>query len=312
MTIQEISVDDVETFTMVTHPRRYFSSSSSGVTGSVYVFARRSESEKEIQPQPSFIEYTRDDANLDTMLRDIVNRTSPGCNAYDALDKYMNSVSEQGLSARKQKYVDIIRFQPSYMYTANTVRKLLIKDHLMPFYRTVYPSYNYAYTNYHSLNFFTSSNVPSSSVLLYASTSEIPGVGRASGSYMTTGAFSFDFYINPRYTNDGPGQDFKAGTLLHLSSTYAVSLVTGSLRDKNGYVDGYRVLLQLSHSADVPPHLAKAGNYPNDLIFMSDDNSLRRNHWHHVIITWGTDKINDGSGSFYVDGITKGTFNVPS
>lgn len=312
MTIQKISSDDIETFTMVTHPRRYFASSSSGLTGSVYVFARRSNSEKETQPQPSFVEYTKNDANLDTMLHDIVSKTTPGCNVYDSLEKYMSGVSEQGLAARKQKFVEVNRCTPTVNYSKDTVRKIIIKDQLMPYYRATCPSYNYAYTNYHSLNFFTSSNVPSSSVLLYASTSEIPGSGRASGSYMTTGAFSFDFYINPRYKNDSPGSDFKAGTIFHLSSTYAVSLITGSLKDLNGYVDGFRMMLQLSHSADIPPHLATHGVYPKDLVFMSDDNSLRRNHWHHVIVTWGTNKINDGTGSFYIDGNVKGTFNIPS
>ena len=53
------------------------------------------------------------------------------------------------------------------------------------------------------------------------------------GPYSPAEGFTFSFYINPRYTNKR-GSDFRAGTILHMSSTYAVSLVTGSSRDHNG------------------------------------------------------------------------------
>jgi hypothetical protein len=89
-----------------------------------------------------------------------------------------------------------------------------------------------------------------------------------------------------------------------------LSLVTGSSRDGRGYPDGFRLLLQLSQSAQILPSLAlpAAGN----MVFMSNDNSLRRNHWHHVVVRWGTSAINNGTGSFVIDGVQAGTFVVPS
>jgi hypothetical protein len=130
------------------------------------------------------------------------------------------------------------------------------------------------------------------------------------GSYALNDQFSFDFWINPKYTTDFPNSSssFKAGTILHLSSSYAVSLVTGSSRDINGYPNGYRLLLQLSSSTDTVPSLAVTGS---GLVFLSDDNALHRNNWHHVTIRWGNN-INNNSGSFIVDGIQKGSFVISS
>jgi hypothetical protein len=70
--------------------------------------------------------------------------------------------------------------------------------------------------------------------------------------------------------------------------------------------------LQLSHSAGYQPSLSSPGNFPHDLTFLSDDNSLNLNEWHHVVIRWGTSKINNGTGSFVIDGTEKGYFVIPS
>ena len=117
---------------------------------------------------------------------------------------------------------------------------------------------------------------------------------------------------------------------MHMSSSYAVSIVTGSSVDISGKPNGYRLLLQLSSSAEVPPSeldLTKVqdGTYTSDdtfgpygkytranLAFVSNDNSLQFNKWHHVAIRWGTNTINDGTGSFTIDGVDRGTFVIPS
>ena len=66
----------------------------------------------------------------------------------------------------------------------------------MPFYRRSYDSMNWAYTNYHSLNFFTGSNVPSDSVLIYNALSgseTAHGVG--TNRYCPTTGFTFEFIM---------------------------------------------------------------------------------------------------------------------
>ena len=129
----------------------------------------------------------------------------------------------------------------------------------------------------------------------------------------STGPFTLDFWINPRYTND-VGKEFKAGTIFHLSSSICVSLISGSLKDGNNQVKGYRLLLQLSQSADKPPSQISVNESlkrPNDLIFSSSDNSLLRNNWHHVTVKWGTKDLDSGQGKIHIDDRVS-NFTIPS
>jgi hypothetical protein len=327
--IYKVDPSDVETFTVVTHPiRTYVSSSTAGVTGSVYVFARRSTIEKDAGPDSSFVETKHDDAHITETLRQMqyfgravryFNNTTGAFTRM--LDQYLGKVNSKSMSRRKQQVLDVIRFTPPAQFNSNTMRKLVVKDILQKYYLTSYPTAHWAYTNYNSLNFFTASTVPTSSVLLYPNIDGGDGgliyhEGYVSGTYTPSGSFSFDFYINPRYQQDAPDGDFKAGTILHLSSTFSLSLITGSSKDENGRSLGFRLQLQLSSSADIPPSLASpgttVGDVPGDLVFRSDDNSLWHNRWHHVVVRWGTKDINAGVGKFNVDGVDRGTFLIPS
>lgn len=293
MAIQKINPDDIEVFTLTTNPPRTFSSSSQGVvSGTLYVFARRSPFEKEVHPlslfSGSFI-----DRDLDVVRQAIVHSSSS--NRSGLLSTYLQSVNSQSISLRKQQTVEVIRFEPSAQFSSNSVRKTIVINNLMPFYRNIFPEAHFAFTNYHSLNFVTGSGLPSDTAFIYADPDR---------QYAITGAFSFDFWINPRYSNDYPGAAFKAGTIFHRSSSYALSLISGSSRDVNGYVDGFRLMLQLSSSAETQPHQAETGS----LVFLSNDNSLRRNTWHHVTVRWAGPEVNQGSGSFMIDTDDAGTF----
>lgn len=329
MSVIRITPNDVETFTLVTNPRREYVSSSSGVTGSVRVFPRQSPYEKNVEETSTFNDtkgiavvddrfekYYDDTRNSAKKIR---KKSPPTGDLVDVIDTYLTTVEH--LNSKEPTVLDIERFTPTTRFTKRTLQKFNIKDMLMPYYRVQYSDANWAYTNYHSLNFFTtwsttSTNLPTASVLLYPNVvdPDLPGQeGHVSGSYCLTGSFTFDFYVNPRYKKDGidPGE-FKAGTFFHLSSSYALSLVTGTLKDENGLPQGYRLQLQLSHSADYPPSKVLPGSYPHDLVFVSDDNSLIYNKWHHVVVRWGTNIINEGTGSFFVDGVNRGDFVVPS
>ena len=262
------------------------------------------------------------DADLSSLLRSaqlrarsIQNGTLSGSASFTGLiEQYMSACAAQEQALRLQEVLDVNRFSPPPTFNSNTLRKLVIKDQLNSYYRTSYPHAQWAYTNYNTLNFFTASSVPSDSVVMYPNVERgsVFHEGFCSGTYTPSGSFSFDFYINPRYQPDQREGEFKAGTILHLSSTFALSLISGSHKDINGRVSGFRLQLQLSQSADIPPSLALPGSYPSDLVFLSDDNSLLHNHWHHCVVRWGTDRINQGSGSFNIDQVDRGAFNVPS
>lgn len=313
MSLFRITRDDLENFTIVTTPKRTFvSSSTGGITGSVKLFARQSPSEKETQPLSLFDETRFRDAHLNDILDGAKFAATELGNNNSQMQTYLEEVNAQGQSARRAQTLNMERFVPSFTFTNTSISKTQIIDNLMPFYRSAHPQSHFAYTNYHTLNFFTASDLPEDSAIIYPNTSS--GSLLPANPYTLNGGFTFDFWINPRYTTDDKTADFKAGTILHLSSSYAISLITGSSVDSEGFPDAFRILLQLSHSADVRPSevaIATTG-YPNDLIFSSSDNSLKRNHWHHVTIRWGTPTTDNGSGSFFIDAVEDKSFVITS
>lgn len=322
MSIYRVNEQDVQTITVATRPDRFFSSSSAGVTGSVYVFARKSSLEKEITPASEEINGWFSDDSLEAAFNNLIaiSKIPSNTNLFEGYQKLLNLINQRGTSEKKKKVLDIKRFIPTPAINSNDdlslehMKKLTIKNPLSIFYNNVFPSSQWAYCNYNSLNFFTSSTVLNDAALIYPNYDDpnYQQTGYAKGVYMPSGSFSFDFRINPRYNKLDSNGEFKAGTIFHLSSSYALSLVTGSKKDYNGLPIGFRLMLQLSHSADIPPSQAYNGTYPNDLVFLSDDNALTYNNWHHVVVRWGTNSINLGTGSFVVDSINRGTFYVPS
>lgn len=303
-----------------------FVSSSTGPTGSTHLFTQRSNSLKTVQDarpvsvstdglsiaDPPFDDGTRIIEFTEAANRQYRDAISAGTAAdLSALsDKYLN-LTNISTELRAFRSYNALRFESPFTFDVNLLAYQAAKRNLLPAYRRRSQDYDFSVKNYNTLNFFTSSDVPADSCLMFANDL------KASPYAVTTG-FTFDFWINPRYTVDSAGDDFTAGTLFHLSSSYAISLVTGSSTDAFGRPDGYRLMLQLSQSVDASPDsidLGTANNartYPNDLTFLSSDNVLKRNHWHHVAIRWGNTAVNDGTGSFVVDNVEKGVFNVPS
>jgi len=312
MAIKRILPEDVETFSLQTHPTRHYVSSSFGnSTGKLNVFPRRSPREKEVVPLAIYSSSFFHDLDLNQLLRSAKNASDiSGSNQMHITD-YLSALNNQQISARLQQQVDVIRFTPGVSLDQDALRKSSILNSLYPYYRTSYPNAHYGFTNYHSLNFFTSSFVPTGSSLLYANPITSSVDGTISGPYIPSGAFSFDFWINPKYSSDEDVSHFHAGTILHLSSCYAVSLVTGSSKDGSGKPDKFRLLLQLSNSADSSPSSLSIGGLPQ-FAFASNDNCLIKNNWHHVTIRWGSLEYNLGSGSFVVDDEEVGSFAIPS
>ena len=299
MSLFKITPDDVETFTLETYPRReYFSGSSlsatPGVSGTLYVFPRRSSNEKEVHALSNYKSSVFNDENLDARLNQAKSTGSLNTNT-GRIQSYLNGVYLQQPSARKQQTLDIIRSVPSLFFDKTTLAKSLMTKNLMSYYRVSQPNQHFATSNYNCLNFFTASSVENNTAILYPN----PAISGSypNGLYSPTGSWSIDFWVNPKYTTDVPGADFKAGTILHLSGVYAVSLISGSSRDINGFVDGFRIQVQLSSSANISPSLA----LPSDPhIILSHDNSLKRNTWNHITIR-NSPTYNFGTGSIFVN-----------
>jgi hypothetical protein len=302
MSLIRATSDYFENFTVVARPVRTFTSSSSGVTGSVRVYPRVSTTEK----SPAFTE-SFGDRSADTILEDA--RKSSG--SVSLLEDYLNAVNSIGVTPRQLKSMEIQRFEPPVSLNSDTQRKLVFKDRLIPYYRTGNPKINWGYTNYSCLNFFSASNLPNSASLIYSNPAGADGYG----VYTPSGPFTIEFYVKP--TSVGDGTSYNAGTVMHVSSSFAVSIVSGSRADSLGRPTEFKVLLQLSQSAEIPPSQVTLGvsnnqrSFPQDMIFESSP-LLRYNNWHHVAIRWGGPITNFGTGTFTIDGVTAGTFIVPS
>lgn len=183
---------------------------------------------------------------------------------------------------------------------------------LMPYYKARYNNSDFSYTNFNCLNFYYDSSRHTGKEVLVYENSENPlskqGVAEE---------FFVSFWINPRYKQDTPHAEFGNGTILHVSSSLAISLVTGSSFDNEGYTDKFRIALQLSSSADVNPNnlvfnstnRPTSFGQPNDMIMITDDNLLERNKWHYVSAKWGassndrnvTLRVNDKKLNFKID-----------
>lgn len=309
MSFFKIPPDQLETFTLVTSPSHTFVTSSAGSIGAAYVYPRRSPFERETY-KPGTDSVVFEDSSITSLINDIKMASTSSTNIFRAVKSYVDAVHALPTSHKYTAQVPITRFSPGNTFSENVLRKSVVQKHLMSQYRSEMPTAHWAYTNYHAINFVQGIGLPTGSVLLYPNV-PVSNSTFASGSYVMTGAMTFEFYVNPRFvTNAQAG--FRASTLLHLSSCYAISVISGSSRDHNNNITAYRVMLQLSHSADISPSLAYNSSYPRDLVFTSDDNSLPANEWSHVVIRWGTNEINHGTGTIAINGQTKCTFVVPS
>jgi len=189
-----------------------------------------------------------------------------------------------------------------------TQRKIL-QNCLIPGQINENPLSFYAYTNFNCLNFVSSSNLGTECAIVYPNFSNSLGVR----PYSPAGPFTLDFFIKPKAPAEETGI-FRAGTIFHITSSICVSLISGSQVGPDNKPDSFRILLQLSQSADRLPTQINPGllplSSPDDLIFSTDD-ILKRDTWHRVTIRWGTNTRSYGSGSIRIDKISK-SFNVNS
>jgi hypothetical protein len=322
MTIFKIDRDNFENTSIQAAPSKSFSSSSMGVTGTLFVYPRRSDALKEViefptrNPRPQSF----DDASLERQFQDArtaiqndIADIGSSTDHYGNMDKILSFINTALPPSPIINHTTASIHRLTRSVDADRVfeKKRYIVDNLYPANRVKFPSSHFSYTNYHSLNFFTASQVPTRACLLYPNSASIEHESRISGSYVVSDAFTFEFHIKPKNLFVANDSGYNPGTILHLSSSYAVSLVSGSSVDEKGNSDKFRIQLQLSHSADVTPSLAVPGGYPNDLIFLSEDNALSKNDWHHVAIKWKSNR-DASTGSFVVNSKEAGTFVLPS
>lgn len=309
MAINRLTQDDIEVFTIETNPRQNFISTSSGITGGSYVYSRRSSYEKDpISPLAMSSSYF-DDSTISSLLANAKRAAVVSGSNTTEINAYLSAAHNLPSPDRFATQMEVLRYTPGVTISKEFLAKNAIINNLMPFYRTSFETAHFNFTNYNCLNFFTASGTPSNSVLMYPQTVTTTG-GVLSGSYIFQEGFTFDFWVKPKYTVDGNGV-YKPGTIMHLSGAYAISLISGSSKDIEGNTDKFRILLQLSSSANISPTDINVSSLPA-FCCVSDDNTLDKNSWNHVTVRWGTSQYNLGSGSFVVNEESAGVFAIPS
>jgi len=313
MSFVKIDNNNFEYSGLKLRPNVTFVSSSVGgdVVGSSFVSPMRSKCLKQVVPS-NFDLNNDGKVTLGEALQSIF--TSPAFTqrvmqsqtmSFGLVENHLNTVGSAGQIEKNTKTIDMFRFDLPVFFNENRTVKNIVKNVLMPHHQHRYDNCAFTYSNYHTLNFFTSTTIPTGSALIYPNTEDSNG----SGVYSLPTSFSVNFWINPRYTNP----DYRAGTILHVSSSISISLVSGSSRDEFNNPDKFKLLLQLSQSADTPPSSVSlttpSSNYPNDLIFTSS-HFLNKNHWHHVCVQW-SQNVSNSIGSIFIDDFET-NFTIPS
>ncbi len=236
-------------------------------------------------------------------------------NIQGVVSNYLDSASRLAGSVDNQKQLTVFRFDMPHKFNANTIRKSVFINNLLPFYQAEYEKkMSFGFSNYHCLNFFTSSarypsNVPSDSAFVYPSAVSNDKPSR----YFPSSSFGFEFYINPRYTTDYKDEVYHAGSIMHMPNSYAVSLVSGSGKDSYGRVNTFRIMLQLGFDAQLPPADIDLG-VGNDSrgkrkVFLSED-VLKKDTWSYCAIRWGGANESAYTGSFIIDNAKAGEFVI--
>ena len=320
MSFVKLDNGNIEHVSILLRPNVHFISSSAGagVTGSQFVSSVRSPAIKQVidlaTAQQNLVEDVLDgdsnvsNYNVDNYFRAIslkkanTDAQAGLTNLSSPLDTYLGLIDEAPKDVRYTKQIDAFRFDPPFKFTKNTTEKNVIRNVLMPYHRHKYENCGFWYTNYNTLNFFDNDKIPSASVLAYPSVDE---------RYHLPDNFSVNMWINPRYSS--ADKDYRAGTILHISSSICLSLVSGSSVDEFGAENTFKLLLQLSQSADIPPSTidlnSPSGAYPRDLIFTSSQ-FLKKNNWHNILVAW-SNSTNNSTGSIFIDA-EETLFHVPS
>jgi len=328
MALIPILPDDIRVSSVKVHPNQQFVSSSiSGITGDVHLFAERSSTLKEITSELE--EYTFDIRSLlavddsGNIVRKDQKRSRNDISGL--IDGYFENVGKLAGSLDNDKKLIVYRFDMPHRFNSNTIRKSVFIKNLLPFYQGEYEKpLSYGFTNYHSLNFFTSSaahpsNVPSDTASIYpVPTTGTDATGYKPSRYFPSGSFSFEFYINPRYTCDTSNDNYDAGTIMNMPNCYSISIVSGSHRDELGRPKSFRLMLQLGNNTAVPPHRIKlpindaASGSVDDRTFISADGFLQKDRCSYCAIRWGGPSQNNYTGSFYINNEHAGNFTIPN
>jgi len=319
MSVVPITPDLIEVTTLLLQPSQSFSSSSSGLSGVIRLFSKPSPailSLDEIKSGSVFSETSAITDDNDLLYSASQAYAAGETNINSFIEAYLAQVSASNVKSSQFLVTNPYRFTcPNSIKLYNSgsaddadvnfdgsewvhLQRSVLRRRLIPEQRIENPLSFYSYVNYNCLNFVSSSTFGTASAIIYPNF-DIGGTKR----YTPDGPFTVDFFIKPKAPITETGM-YKAGTIFHVSSSICISLVSGSALAQDQKPETFKILLQLSQSADAAPSTIDTTSLPlsspNDLIFASDE-VLLRDTWHRVTIRWGSTARSYGSGSIKVD-----------
>ncbi len=299
--------------TLLLSTGKTFISSSLGVTGSETLSKRTSKNLRDITHYGNGAQYgtQRSSQAIDSALRSIASARTRTSSVSTEVDYYMSIARAQSREDEGASIVfapTVFAFDPAAgndelgsLYSQKKYARRILSSSLVPYYLAENQGKFFAVGNYFTHNFFTGSSVAEQTGIVF------PDFDASHPTYAVNSGLTIDLHINPRYSSDGRRSEFRAGTIVHVPGCYSLSMVSGSSKGPDGRPDSFRLVLALTHSADVPPaqvDLTVANGSraaPQDAIYVSDDNILPLNTWNHVSVKWDAYK-NGGVGKFMVNG----------
>ncbi len=340
-----IGSDNTEVFTLETNvSRSIVGFNDRTLTGSIFVIPRQLQGLRQTFQTEKMLLSSSTDSTLESFrIENVLRYVGDDPYGKDTLEQYMQLVHGSPVNQKYNSTASIYIFTPPTVYNKNAERVFATKRLLKNNPTTYGQESNWSTTNYHSLNFFTSSNTSLSSALIYPSclsirkatpgnTLDFPdivfnseldfmsgsGIDNSYGtSYQLYNAFSFDFWIKPRYNADGTplwyesgwsldDSYYRPGAIIHYSSSYLISIHSGSSRDKNDLVNDFRICLQLGEDARLAPDtIPYAVDNSGSILGCTfwTENTIPLTEWTHIAITYGGQYYNQGTGAIWINGV---------
>lgn len=299
--------------TLLLSTSKTFISGALGVTGSETLSMRASKNIRDITHYGRGTQYggQRSVQIIESAIASISSSRGVSTNVTESVNYYMNNARAQSNPDEGTKIVfapSVFAFDPAggndvtgSLYSQKKYARRFISGSLVPYYVANNQGKYLSVGNYFTHNFVTGSSLADDAAIIF------PDFKSSHPTYIAPNGLTIDLHINPRYSTDSRKSDFKAGTIVHVPGCYSLSIASGSSKGPDGRPDSFRLILALTHSADVSPSSVDLSvpngsrSSPQDAVFVSDDNILPKNSWNHVSVKWDS-LTNGGQGKFLVNG----------
>lgn len=316
MTIKRIDPSGFESNTVIMRPTVEYIVSGSHVTGSIPLFPNASNSIKATRfarQRAGFFQPAYKSMEYEDLLRYCQTEMATYGTAEGPIQQYWERVPDTFRPEKFNKKYDItVDNVHGYSYNASSstfksgslnsaLRIIDIESHSNR-------NMQYGFSNYNSIGFISGSNQLTGSSLLYDQSA------RGTRTFPNMNSFVVSFHIKPPDKTDS---NFTPGTIFQINDFLAVSIVSGSSVDKNGNVDSFKIVSQLTSSEGIDTFsfdynesslTANESTYSDFAkhVAYTSLSILEKNNWYHVMVAYGQ---NDDSTSFhdiYVDNKLRG------